>query len=165
LWMPEPLHIAAVDVRSIILALSATASQLRGGGLRGAGLGADAPPAFLVDSRRLDGRGPLHPGRYDNRSAHSPADFPSAEVLREGGIERVVVVLAAARPGWDLLPTLEVWRRAGLSIAIKPLDAPLRSWPGRPRAWLWRVGAWFRRQMLVGDGRRGFGGWVTAANG
>jgi hypothetical protein len=163
-WI-EPRPIAAVDVRSIIVALTALAPALRGGGPRGAGLARDAPPAFLVDSRRLDSRGALVPGRFDNRSAHGPADFPSAQRLREAGIEQVVVLLDASHPGWDLLPVLEGWRRAGLAIALKPLLGPVRPWPGFARAWLWRMGAWLRRLTLAGNGRRGFGAWVTASGG
>jgi hypothetical protein len=160
-----PVPRAAVEVRPTVLALAALGPRLRGGGRRGAGLPPDAPPAFLVDSRRLDSRGVLHPGRFDNRSAHGPSDFPSAERLREGGIARVVVLLETVHVGWDLLPVLEGWRRAGLSIAFKRTGHPLRPWPGRAGAWLWRVGAWLRRLTLAGSGRHGFGAWVTPAGG
>jgi hypothetical protein len=164
-WLGKPLPIAAVDVHSVVRALVSTAPRLRGGGPRGAGLAPDAPPAFLVDSRRLDGRGPLRPGRFDNRSALSDADFPSASRLQEAGIRRVVVVLDAKRPMWDLLPVLQGWRRAGLAIELKPLDQPMRAWPGVALAWLWVVAAWLRRLTLVRRGRRGFGGWVTGSGG
>jgi len=171
-WEDQQLPIAAVDVWSIVAALIATAPRLRGGGPRGASVLGEAPPAFLVDAARLRARGPLHAGRFDNRSAHSPADFPSGAHLRQAGLERVVVLgkgsapeLDRWGPGWDLVPTLDGWRGAGLRVDLKDLDGPPRPWPARRAVWLLRLGLWLRRLALAGDGRRGFGGWVTASGG
>jgi hypothetical protein len=159
------LPISAVDVRPTIAALAVAAPRLRGGSRHRSTLALDAPPAFLVDSRRLDGRGRLVPGRFDNRSAHSLSDFPSAQRLRTGGVDQMVVVLDAARPGWDLVPTLEHYRRGGITVAQKRFDGTVAPWPGRGGAWLLGIATWVRRLTLSGNGRRGFGGWTTAAGG
>jgi hypothetical protein len=166
-----PIPICAVDVQSIVRALVAAAPRLRGGGIRGRGLPRDAPPAFLVDAHRHHSRGPLVLGRFDNRSAHSVADFPSAARLREAGVQRVVLLLHARQPGWDLLPTLSHWRAGGIAVELKRTGAgagvPLapQRWPGFFAGWLLRPLAWMHRLGLHGNGRRGFGGWSSPATG
>ena len=50
----------------------------------------DAPPAFLLDSYRLNDRN-KEPGSFDNRWCIFPQDMPSASALLNKGINRVVV--------------------------------------------------------------------------
>jgi hypothetical protein len=164
-WAQRTIPLAAVDVHWTILALVAAAPRLRGGGMRGRGLPPETPPAFLVDALRLDSRGPLVAGRFDNRSAHTVSDVPSAARLREGGVERVVFISEARSPGWDLLPILERWRSGGLVISCARPGAAPQPWPGQWGASLWRAAAWLRRLTLTGNGRRGFGGWSSASAG
>jgi hypothetical protein len=161
-----PIPIAAVDVGATVRALVAAAPRLRGGGVRGRGLPPDAPPAFLVDARRHASRGPLVLGRFDNRSAHSMSDFPSAERLRAGGVERVVL-LADRRPGWDLLPMLAHWRAGGIAVELRRLEAggPPQPYPPFWAAWFLRPLGWIHRLGLHGNGRRGFGGWSAPSAG
>jgi hypothetical protein len=49
-----------------------------------------APPAFLLDSRRQSLPRPLRPGMLDNRWKVFAEDFPSAELLKQRGVSRAV---------------------------------------------------------------------------
>lgn len=81
-------------------------------------LPADAPPAFLLDSKRLHGR--ANPGSYDNRWAVLPQDFPSAAKLREHGIAAVLLwQREQAQPADDLAHVLRRWQEAGLDIYVE----------------------------------------------
>lgn len=73
----------------------------------------DAPPAFLIDSGRLDGN--PAPSTFDNRWMVFPQDFPSARALKAAGIESVVVVRRAdTRMQPDLRAVLRYWKREGV---------------------------------------------------
>ena len=50
----------------------------------------DAPPAFLLDSNRMNAFA-KQPGKYDNRWCVFPQDMPSASLLVNKGINRVIV--------------------------------------------------------------------------
>jgi hypothetical protein len=77
----------------------------------------DAPPAFLIDSRRQHASPLLGPGNFDNRWVCLPQDFPSGAMLKGRGIREVVLIRAdAAGPGDDLLHILHRWQLAGLQI-------------------------------------------------
>src|SRR5262249_55269600 len=61
----------------------------------------DAPPAFLLDSRRQSLPRPLRPGMLDNRWQVLPEDFPSAQLLDQRGVSRVAWV-GRGKPQDDL---------------------------------------------------------------
>lgn len=77
----------------------------------------DAPPVFLLDSRR---KAPVSftPGRFDNRWIVFPQDFPSAAFLRRQGITRAVLIQenALSQPQEDLAHVLRRWQEAGLRL-------------------------------------------------
>lgn len=83
----------------------------------------DAPPAFLLDSRRKTAPGILRPGMLDNRWICFPQDFPSASYLASKGIRNVVLVRAdASRPQDDLLHVLRRWEEGGLEIHVQSVS-------------------------------------------
>lgn len=118
-----------------------------------------SPPAFILDSRRLAPR--PKPGAYDNRWVVFPQDFPSAHVLRAGGIEHVMVVSEAPRePAHDLRSVLVGWRRGGLGLHLVSTqeNAPPRTYTPRTH-WTWRplVLAALVRLGLRANSAGGFG--------
>ena len=85
--------------------------------LRRTSLTPDAPPAFLLDSRRLKPERPPRPGDFDNRWMVLPQDFPSANFLLAHGIETVLLVQpTAGPPQQDLSHILLRWQKAGLFL-------------------------------------------------
>lgn len=106
---------ALVDVEPLLLALAAGAGSL--GGLQ---LPPEAPPAFLLDSRRQSPGGAPEPGRYDNRWLVFPQDFPSASFLLSRRIHRVLLIQEAgrARPADDLAHVLRRWQEAGIEMLL-----------------------------------------------
>jgi len=121
-----------------------------------------APPAFLLDAKRLRGGLKPSPGQFDNRWMTFPQDFPSANFLITRGIRRIVLVQDAdifAQPQEDLSHVLLRWQEAGLEIAgAKPPDLdeaqPLRvAKPSGFRA------LWQRALALAGLRRNSAGGF------
>jgi hypothetical protein len=106
---------ALVNVEPILRALADGAGSL--GGLQ---LPPEAPPAFLLDSRRQSSDGAPEPGRYDNRWLAFPQDFPSANFLLSRRIHRVLLIQEAgrARPADDLAHVLRRWQEAGIEILL-----------------------------------------------
>lgn len=161
-YRPVPLYnacpgpAARVDVGPILSAFVRSASRLRQLALPPA-----APPAFLLDADRRLGTGPSSPGSFDNRSVSLPTDFPSASLLLNRGVRRVILISQlATRLQSDLAHTLLRWQRAGIVIDVKRADLSsppefctiLR--PGRFRS-LWHaliVTAGLRRNPLGGFG-------------
>lgn len=93
-------------------------------------LPADAPPAFLIDSRRKSSAMALRPGMLDNRWVVFPQDFPSGAYLHQHGITDVAVVREEpSRPDDDLLHVLRRWEEAGLHIHLQGLT---RTEPPQP---------------------------------
>lgn len=162
-FRPVPLFNTTIGPGTNLLDVAAVLSALIDAGDR---LGAmqipdDAPPAFLIDSGRLDGT--PAPTVYDNRWMVFPQDFPSARALRAGGIESVAIV---GRQGSMLKPDLRAvlrhWKRDGL--AASSLD-PVTG--GREDLWFDasllalftdHVFGWFRGLRRNSAG--GFGGTV-----
>ena len=115
-WRPVPLFNscmgqgALVDNEPIRAGLDEGAPLLRQAGLPDA-----APPAFVLDSRRVDGA--PAPARFDNRWVVFPQDFPSAARLLASDLRRVLLVQDGRRePRSDLAHVLLRWQRAGLEI-------------------------------------------------
>ena len=84
----------------------------------------DAPPVFLLDSRRQAQISAL-PGRFDNRWLVFPQDFPSGNFLRSQGIERAVLVQEdiLRQPQEDLAHVLRRWQETGIQISVTNLAA------------------------------------------
>jgi hypothetical protein len=122
----------------------------------------DAPPAFLLEARREGMGNPRTPGAYDNRWIVLPQDFPSARVLREAGIKRVVIVTRPGRPiAEDLLHVALRWREGGLTVLQQGLGEAV-SEPALRRPLMFRW--WFQRFLALMGFRRnsagGFGGVI-----
>jgi len=83
----------------------------------------NAPPAFLLDERRITGHHMPMPNRFDNRWMVFPQDFPSASFLKEQGITSVVLVVERTtdHPQRDLAHVLRRWQEGGLSIQLKSI--------------------------------------------
>jgi len=112
------LPVALVDVWSILDALIAATPELAK-----INLPDDAPPAFLLDSNRRSGVGPLIPNRFDNRSVSFPTDFPSAIFLLSRGIRRVLLIQQKeVAPDSDLAHTLLRWQQGGIRIDTVALE-------------------------------------------
>ena len=98
-----------VELRTLMTALrDATAS------LASKALADDAPPAFLIDSRRLEGT--PQPEMYDNRWMVFPQDFPSSRMLASADIRRVVAIRTPWPLATDLRAVLRLWKRDGLEV-------------------------------------------------
>lgn len=112
-FRPVPLYNGApglselIDVTPVQMALAGAAPRLAA--LR---LPADAPPAFLLDARRMLGT-PM-PRDFDNRWVVIPEDFPSANRLLAHGLRRCILVAPPAHT--DLDHVLARYRQGGISL-------------------------------------------------
>lgn len=131
--------------------------------LASAALLADAPPAFLIDSRRLLDQTHATPGKYDNRWLVFPQDFPSANFLLSRQIRRVLLLHEKTEPQEDLAHVLLRWQEAGIEIVdaspttsgfARPLEVRR---PSSFRALAYRV---FSLLGLRRNSAGGFGGIV-----
>jgi hypothetical protein len=168
--VPAPLRpVALAGPTPAMLDMRAIAAGL----VRGAGqfaslhLPSDAPPAFLLDSRRRvgDPGTSATPGVFDNRSVSLATDFPSGSLLRSCDIARAIVIVAAdavPAPQTDLSHTLRRWQDAGVTIEMFRLGEP----GATPQPIVVRRPPWYRSMwhaMLARMGLRrhalgGFGG-------
>jgi hypothetical protein len=139
-FRPIPLY-NAVPFAGAIIDLLPIMDVLVDGAKRVATVPAGAPPAFLLDADRMNGKRPIKPGIFDNRSMCWESDFPSANTLEQAGIRRVVLIQSTGgRPAFDLEGVLFAWQRRGIELWRKSADdasaaAPFvlsrRSWPVR----------------------------------
>jgi len=157
---PSPV----IDVESISLALVAGAERLRR-----LSIAPGAPPAFLLDSRRLGPAGDVEDGRYDNRWVALPQDFPSGALLASRGIRSAVLI---RRDGLtipdDLAHVLARWVEQGIRVRVvdvatgasaEDVDVPKPS--GFKRAWYAALTLMGFRRSNVG----GFGATVPEETG
>ena len=110
---------AAIDVLPITRALFGGAHDV---GRRE--LSPDAPPAFLLDSRRNEPAAALMPGVYDNRWIVLPQDFPSGALLASRGIRFATVLRrggVAVRT--DLAHVLRRWQDHGIRTRVIDLGS------------------------------------------
>lgn len=143
---------ACIEVDSIMTALRRGATILQ------RSIPADAPPVFMLDSRRTAVKPP--PDSFDNRWVVFPQDFPSGRFLRAHGLERALVVhQESRRPADDLNQVLAAWKKEGIGIyGVEALDrtpVPLavsRPWPLRPFAALALLGMGLRYNSAGGFG-------------
>jgi hypothetical protein len=89
--------------------------------------GSQPIPVFLLDAWRLAYRYDAPDAEVtDNRYMLTPSDFPSADVLRMRGIERIVYVVEHLEPGRteedDLHETFLAYQRVGIEISIVDLE-------------------------------------------
>ena len=148
-----------VDMRELLLALCQGAEELRS-----AQLPPGAPPAFLLDSKRMSGVPYNIETAFDNRWLAFPQDFPSGGFLRNRGIRKVVLVhdTFLKDPQEDLAHVLLRWQEEGIAIESKSArfgDAPVPITVSRP--FRFRA-AWYRALAALGLRRNdagGFGGY------
>ena len=123
----------------------------------------DAPPAFLLDARRMSANAP-RPGEFDNRWVVLPQDFPSATFLQSHGVRRVLLVQdGAGQPRSDLAHVLRRWQDAGLGIdGLSPrTDArSARLEVAKPRWFRWMLYALAATMGLRRSSAGGFGSLV-----
>lgn len=143
-----------VDVRPVIDALARESATLRS-----AIITPDAPPAFLLDSRRLEKNSFVMAGKFDNRWFVTPQDMPSAACLREAGIQRIIVFTKGGIAE-DLSHILLRYQEAGLAIlSCDPsvqYSTPVPVIIGKPPRFR-RL--WFRMAVLLGFHRNSTGGF------
>jgi len=154
-----------VDMRELLRALCWGADSLRQSHLV-----PEAPPAFLVDSKRMGGVAQVIESAFDNRWMVFPQDFPSGRYLREQGIRRIVLIhdTFLKQPQEDLAHVLLRWQQEGIAIESKSAhfgDVPVPiqvSRPSRFRA------LWYRALAILGLRRNdagGFGGYPPDPSG
>ena len=163
--IPVGVSKSIVDMRELLLALCQGAAQLRE-----AGLAPDAPPAFLLDSKRMTGGASVIEGAFDNRWMVFPQDFPSSRFLKERGIQRIVYVhdTFLTQPPEDLAHILLRWQEDRVAIESKSArfgDAPVPIQVNRPSRFR---ASWYRALVAMGLRRNdagGFGGYAPDLSG
>ena len=162
-YRPVPMfntayHAAAiVPVSEILRALHKAEPEMRS-----LVLPADAPPAFLLDARRLEPSASPAPGKFDNRWAVFPQDFPSANFLLSRGIRQVIVLQSDSlqgKPRLDLAHVLLRWQEAGLQLYAQDPDGQLPPQPlqvDRPSSFR---SLFYRALTLAGLRRNSAGGF------
>jgi hypothetical protein len=152
---PITTHGACINTWPLMRALWLAAAELQS-----LSLPPNAPPAFLLDSRRRLGDRPPGPGIFDNRWLSFPTDFPSARMLQERGITTTLLLTNdAATPAADLAHTLLRYQQAGLKIhhlrlGIDTTPQPITLQPPN----LFRA-AWYQFTTTLGLRRNLLGGY------
>jgi hypothetical protein len=151
-YRPVPLFNACtgphevIDQRPILLALRAGAPYLRA-----LDLSPSAPPAFLLDARRLVPEREVRPGVFDNRWQIFPQDCPSAEALKARGVGRVVLLQRGrCLPRTDLADVLRGWQAGGIALLSKDLAVTAAPTALRVVPLPWYRVAWNRVLEAVG---------------
>lgn len=101
---------AVVDVDEMAAALFSVANELKTMNLQ-----PDAPPVFMLDSRRMYGRG-KYPNTFDNRWCVFPQDMPAAMFLYKNGIYKVIVRSEAIQN--DLSHILRRYQDEGIRVYL-----------------------------------------------
>jgi len=140
----------AVKVGEIVTALFDGAELLAGYSIK-----PDAPPVFMLDSKRMN-REVKKRGIYDNRWCVFPQDMPSATFLINAGIRRVIVHSDKIRN--DLSHILLRYQKEGIEINIcnnETLKKVNLKKPSKFKSLSYRFGAIFG---LIRNSAGGFGG-------
>jgi hypothetical protein len=125
-YQPVPLYNVTTGPGQDVIDVAPLMAALREGAalLESTCLPDDAPPAFLIDSRRLDGTAAAT--MYDNRWMVFPQDFPSGRALATAHIARIVVVRGAESLRPDLRAVLRLWKRERIdSAALDPVTGQM----------------------------------------
>ncbi|MDC3961376.1 hypothetical protein [Polyangium jinanense] len=161
-FRPVPLY-NAIPAPEGVIAYAETMQSLVDAASSLSGLAQDAPPAFLLDQRRMGKGVLLEPGKYDNRSFVFPNDFPSVKTLARAGIRRAALVQREAdHPAADLAPILRSWQEQGIEIlhvrtdVNGPAEVLRVARPGLFES----VGQWFDRMGLRRRRDGTFGGVI-----
>jgi len=132
-------------------------------------IAANAPPAFLLDANRDNAGVPPTVDVFDNRWKTFPQDYPSARLLRERGIQGVIVIREKAGDAReDLQHVLLRWQEAGIDIQAQGLldtSKPRTMRIARPS---WYRASWYRALAMMGLRRGvfgGFGNWPHGTGG
>jgi hypothetical protein len=122
-YRPIPLFNCAPHPNAVIDLDSLKVSIFHGAELlQKLSLPPDAPPCFMLDSRRMSVHRPM-PGQFDNRWMVFPQDFPSHNLLMSRGYRTAVVVqIADDHPQRDLSHVLLRWQQGGMRIEIASLS-------------------------------------------
>ncbi len=160
-YFPVPLFNALPHPNAVVDLAPALGALQSGAGRRSASkLSDNAPPAFLLDSRRLTRAWPVPAGEFDNRSVMFESDFPSSETLLTRGIRSVVIIQAdKSMPAPDIRQMLASWQRSGLDLLLKRIDRTGPPEPIRVRMpwWFSRVASLVRKSTLRVDDEGVFG--------
>ena len=124
-------------------------------------IGMDAPPAFLLDSNRMEGIAIC--GKYDNRWSIFPQDMPSASYLISKGISNIIVRSDKIRSDLEHI----LYRYQSLGIMIYIHDGTDRkeikvSKPSKFKSLIYRFAITLRLQR---NSAGGFGGVIPESNG
>jgi hypothetical protein len=148
---PSPV----IDVTPIRRALVAGAERLRLREIR-----PEAPPAFLLDSRRRGVSVPLTPGAYDNRWVTLPQDFPSGALLASRGLRAAVLIQRDSltiQP--DLAHVLRRWQDHGMVLRVIDLaSGQVADGVTVPKPSGFKL-AWYAAIALLGLRRSNVGGF------
>ena len=119
-WCPVPLFNGTSGPSAVIDMLAARRALVNGAEmLKRRSIAANAPPAFLLDSRRRGVSITLAPGMYDNRWVTLPQDFPSGALLASRDVRAATVLQRGTltiQP--DLAHVLRRWQEQGLSLRV-----------------------------------------------
>ncbi len=144
-----------VDMQSLVDALCVATRAVQS-----INLDPHAPPAFLLDSRRLSTSQAVRTGMFDNRWMVFPEDFPSAQKLKHHNILSVLVIQPERRqPQEDLAHVLRRWQENGIQILALDAANPAPAQgiqinrPSRYRA------LWYRALAIMGLRRNSAGGF------
>jgi hypothetical protein len=161
-YRPVPLYNACtgphevVDQGRIVQALRAGTDYLAAQSLP-----KHAPPAFLLDARRMGPLRPLHVGDFDNRWQVFPQDFPSGAFLSGRGFKRAVLIQRGRKePHEDVADVLLRWQDAGIGIEVKDVADTAPPVVMRVARLAWYRLAWRRVLEMLGmrrSPRTGFG--------
>lgn len=160
-FRPVPLYNGNAGLNALLPVDSIVASlRTAADALAQLTLPSDAPPVFLLDARRLAQGWNAGPGKFDNRWAVFPQDFPSATFLLSRGIRSVVVAQSnSSPPQQDLAHVLLRWQEAGirvLSVDVRVGGSPepiVVTRPSRFRS------LWYRALVIAGLRRNSAGGF------
>jgi hypothetical protein len=156
-WRPVPLFNATNGPKPLVNVLPLMGALLAGADvLEGLSIRPDAPPAFLLDARRMEGNAKV--GVYDNRSVVLPQDFPSATMLATRGIREIVVIQRSQdTPQRDLCHVLLRWQQAGIELRQQKASGEMRDLVVSPPSWFRKT--WYRIVALSGLRRSNVGGF------
>jgi hypothetical protein len=145
---------AVIDVSPIARALGGGAERLKHSTLP-----QDAPPAFLLDSRRKGEASALRPGAYDNRWVVLPQDFPSGSLLASRGFMTASVIQKNNAPiPPDLAHVMRRWQETGLTIRVIDIATGQTNNVTVPEPSGFKL-AWYAAIALLGLRRSNVGGF------